>query len=94
MFPFNFFSSKKKFPDGSVLWPSGRECYSYQGHSGEVVSFTVFYTEEHGEKQNLIVASSMGFGSDGERISKEFEREIIKKCKMYFEQRNEKMLVI
>ncbi|MFC7286541.1 hypothetical protein ACFQPC_00695 [Herminiimonas glaciei] len=80
--------SKRKFEDGAVIWPSGRECMSYLKPSGDRIGFTIFRTKEGGRMQNILVTSSIQY-VDGTPVSGDLKREIIARCKIYFEEEDE-----
>ena len=85
--------TKERFPDGSTLWPSGREHFSFVDQHGDRFEFDVLYTSEAANASNLIVSSSF-VAADGRPISEKAKEEIISRAKVYFFERGEEVGVI
>lgn len=85
--------TKKHFTDGSVLWPSGKEHYSFVDPRGKRFEFDVLYTSVAANAENMIVSASL-FASDGEPVPDGVKQEIISKSKLYFAERGQIMTVI
>lgn len=91
---FSLFTSKKRFADGSVIWPSGRERFSYKNRIGQRVDFEVLYSKIGRDAENIIVTSSIDSFADGQPISAELKAKIIAKCKNYFTEKGQITTII
>lgn len=82
------FSPRRKFEDGAVIWPSGRERVSYIRPSGNRVDFTLYSEKEGGVVKNTLLTCSILY-ADGTPVCGDLKREIITRCKIYFEEKGE-----
>ena len=90
---FSRWVTRKKFSDGAVLWPSGKEQFSYLNNVGEQFDFEVLYPSQISGFANLIVASSIS-NVNGNFVGEEAKREIFSKCIAYFADRGEKASIV
>ncbi|MDP2370502.1 hypothetical protein [Rhodoferax sp.] len=85
--------TKKHFTDGSVLWPSGKEHYSFVDRHGNRFEFDVLYTSTAANAENMIVSSSL-FAVDGTPAPEDIKQDIVLKSKLYFSERGQRVAVI
>lgn len=85
--------AKERYPDGSVLWPSGKEHFSFIDQHGNRIEFDVLYTDASAGASNMIVGSSFST-SDGASIAEETKEEIIAKSRIYFAERGQQVVVV
>jgi hypothetical protein len=81
-----FFKTKKSYSDGSRLWPSGREIFSYVDQNGIRIEFSVFHTTSKSDRINVVVAASFAY-IDGSKVLPEKQSEIISKLQIYFSEK-------
>lgn len=80
--------SKKRYSDGSALWPSGKEKFTYQDQNGMSFDFDVFFEKTGGKITNTIVGNSLS-ASNGQFVTADVKRVIFAKSKLYFAERGE-----
>lgn len=93
MFFFRRLFTKKHFADGSVLWPSGREHYTFIDQCGNRFEFDVLYTSAAASAKNMIISSSL-VAIDGTPVSDDAKRDILSKSVLYFSERGQRVMVI
>lgn len=86
------FSPRRKFEDGAMIWPSGKERVSYIWPSGNRVDFTLLSAKEDGVVKNTLLTSSILY-ADGTPVPGDLKREIIARCKIYIEEKGEAVFI-
>ena len=86
------FFPKKRFEDGSVLWPSGREHFTFVDQTGNRFEFDVLYTTSASNAVNTIVGSSI-LTSNGTPVSSAIKAEILLKSEAYFTERGQQIVI-
>lgn len=79
--------TKQSLDDGSVLWPSGREQFSYRDKLGRRVDFDVFFSGTGRDAEHLIVASSIRTFDNGEIVPASVKQKIIDETKRFYTKR-------
>jgi hypothetical protein len=88
----NFFT-KSTFKDGSSMWPSGREQFTYVDILKRRFVFDVFHSTPYLNATNTIISSSI-VALSGETVSSDTKNEVLSKAKDYFLKRKQNFEVI
>lgn len=90
---FKMLFAKKRFPDGSVLWPSGKEHFSFLDRHGSRFEFDVLYTSAFRNAINIVVEASLT-AADGTLVSQEIKGEVFSKIRAYFSERGQQVEIV